>query len=214
MKNQEKIDFNNLDESQQELLQNAMNSLHNILSSMNQTTDEEYMKISAWQNKPEEEKIEYMKNHPIEKNIYVGDSEKFISVEILKEYVNNDQFSYVIAKNKETGELIGLVCDWSNGERNILGEYFDYHQRILDSFIQLYKIEEENKQFKKTFKCENCGEEVGEDDKICPHCNLAFEEEVENELEEQQEVFECGNCGKEVSSEAKKCPYCKYEFEE
>ena len=51
------------------------------------------------------------------------------------------------------------------------------------------------------FVCPDCGYQVFEDYKCCPHCG------VELNFEEEKGKF-CSGCGKELSDEHAFCPYC------
>lgn len=41
-------------------------------------------------------------------------------------------------------------------------------------------------------KCPNCGEEVSEEDSVCPHCGALIEEpcyDIESDLQDEEEGF-------------------------
>ncbi len=67
-------------------------------------------------------------------------------------------------------------------------------------------------------QCPECGREISDRAKSCPHCGFPVEElekqekVVPRELPEDQrpELFECYKCGRKIPVGIVECPFCKY----
>lgn len=69
-----------------------------------------------------------------------------------------------------------------------------------------------NEKMTETFKCDNCGATVKENDKNCKNCNAVFDETIENN--QQENLFKFDNCGTFVKESETKCPGCGEIFED
>jgi hypothetical protein len=137
-----------------------------------------------------DEKIQYIKKHPLEHNFIVQNNSNpdkskiyYFKLELIDEYIYSDQYSFVISKTFDnvTGEevILFFVCDWSNGERNFLISYLEYIEPAIDRYL-----EEKNLRFK------NDNSNI-----------LYYKEQVEetkNQLEDDEKKSEDSNIDKQM----------------
>jgi|GEM_PF-3423533 len=137
-----------------------------------------------------DEKIQYIKRHPLEHNFIVQNNSNpdkskiyYFKLELIDEYIYSDQYSFVIAKTFDNvnGEEVNLffVCDWSNGERNFLTSYLKYLEPAIDRYLEKKNL---------IFKSDNSN-------------ILYYKEQVEetkNQLEDGEKKSEDSNSDKEM----------------